>query len=115
MAKRPTRWTEEECERVVDVLTSFNGADEVCAVMGCDADELDRRCYQSFGESFADLMERYHTVGRVKVRQALFDSAMHGNAKALDTLAREQLGIGPVEVRRKLSDQGGSVAGDVDF
>ena len=40
---------------------------------------------------------------------------MHGNAKALDTLAREQLGIGPVEMRRKLSDAGSDKPGDVDF
>ena len=115
MAKRPTPWTDDEREQVIGILTSFNGADEVCAVMGCEVADLDRRCYQSFGEPFADLMERYHTVGRVKVRQALFDSAMHGNAKALDTLAREQLGIGPVEMRRKLSDAGSDKPGDVDF
>lgn len=103
MGKRLQPWSEEDRERVVGILTSFNGADEVCAMMHVDAEELDRRCYQSFGESFADLMERCHVTGRAMLRQALYESAMSGNAKALDTLSREQLGTGPVETRRRVA------------
>lgn len=115
MGKRPTPWTDEERQRVIDILTSFNGADEVCAVMDVDQSELDRRCYQSFGKPFADLAEQYHMVGKTKLRQALFDAAMAGNAKALDTLSREQLGTGPVETRRKLAGTGTAKQEEVDF
>ena len=54
-------------------------------------------------------------VGKTKLRQALFDAAMAGNAKALDTLSREQLGTGPVETRRKLAGTGTAKQEEVDF
>ena len=115
MAAKIKPWTEDECKKVEGILTSFNGAEEVCAVMGCEPGELDARCLQSFGTEFEDLMERYHTVGRSKLRQALFEGAMNGNAKALDTLAREQLGSGPVETRRRLNAAAAPIAKEVDF
>lgn len=116
MAKKSTRaWTQEEQEQVIAILTSFSGADEVCAVMECDPADLDRRCYQAFNAPFADVMERYHTVGRAKIRQALFDGAMNGNAKALDTLSREQLGTGPVETRKRVTGSIVSKQEEVDF
>lgn len=115
MAAKIKPWTEEECEKVEGILTSFNGAEEVCAVMGCEPEDLDARCLQSFDCKFEDLMARFHTVGRSKLRQALFEGAMSGNAKALDTLAREQLGSGPVETRRRLTAAATPGAKEVDF
>jgi predicted permease len=41
--------------------------------------------------------------------------AMEGNAKCLDTLAREQLGIGPVESRRRTAAKEQPAAEEVDF
>lgn len=97
-------WTEQDAEQVIGLLTTFSGADEVCAVMGCDKSELDRLCRESFDVDFKTAKDRYHAQGRAMLRKALFEQALDGSAKALDMLAREQLGIGPVETRKKVMD-----------
>ena len=101
MASRPEPWTEEQAKTVKDMLTCFNGPEEVCAAMECKRSDLNWLCRQAYGESFAATMERFHTVGRSLLRRAIFNAALEGNAKAVDTLAREQLGTGPVETRRR--------------
>lgn len=96
-------WTEEDVQQVVGLLTTFNGADEVCAVLGCAKDGLDALSHAAFGMPFADAEEVFHSQGRAMVRKALFDQAMDGSAKALEMLAREQLGMGPVETRKRVT------------
>lgn len=94
-------WTPQEAEQVAGLLTQFNGADEVCAVMGCAKEDLDALCADAFGMDFERTKETHAARGRALVRRALFQQAMEGNVKALDMLAREQLGLGPVEARKK--------------
>ncbi len=94
-------WTDKEAETVEDMLTCFNGAREVCAQMRCRQSDLNWLCRQAFGESFRQAQDRFQTIGRSLLRRAMFNAATEGNAKALDTLVREQLGIDPVSSRRK--------------
>lgn len=101
MTARPEPWTEEQAKTVKDMLTCFNDAEEVCAALECRRADLNWLCRQAFGEPFSTVRDRFHTVGRSLLRRAMFNAAIDGNAKALDTLAREQLGTGPVETRRK--------------
>lgn len=94
-------WTEEEVQQVVGLLTTFNGADEVCAVTGCDKSELDEFSRAAFDMDFETAKEHHHAQGRAMVRKALFEQALEGSAKALDMLARDQLKMGPVETRKR--------------
>lgn len=98
-------WTPEEAEQVQGILSQFNGAPEVCAIMGCDVADLDALCEQAFGMSFERAKETFAAQGRALVRKAIFAAAMEGNTKALDMLAREQLGMGAVEIRNRDKQQ----------
>ena len=97
-------WTEQETDKVRALLTQFNGLDEVCAVMGCDPSDLDELSLEAFGMAFEPARAKFAAIGRSILRKELMEQALDGNAKALDMLAREQLGIGPVELRAKSSD-----------
>lgn len=103
MAQRPNPWTEQQARDVESILTCFNGAAEVCAAMDCKEADLNWLCRQAFGLTFKQAKAKFQTVGRSLLRRALFNSAIEGNAKALDVLSREQLGTGPVEMRRKMA------------
>ncbi|MBR3384042.1 MAG: hypothetical protein IKG69_02350 [Atopobiaceae bacterium] len=96
-------WNEDEVQQVVGLLTTFNGADEVCAVLGCRKSQLDRLSRAAFGMRFELARKKFSGQGRAMVRKALFDQAMDGSAKALEMLAREQLGMGPVETRKRVT------------
>lgn len=109
-------WTEQEASDVKETLMCFNGADEVCATVGCKRDDLNWLCRQAFGMTFNQAEQRFQTVGRAQLRKALFSAALDGNAKALDTLVREQLGMGPVEARRRTAAKAKQAeAEEVDF
>lgn len=86
-------WTKEQADQVEGLLVQFNGASEVCAVMGCDVTELDGLCMQAFGMSFERSREKFAAVGRALLRKALMQQAIETGGRALDMLAREQLGI----------------------
>jgi len=109
-------WTDEQAREVKQTLMAFNGMAEVCAVVNCKAVDLNWLCRQAFGMPFRQAMENFQTVGRASLRRALFDAALDGNAKALDTLVREQLGMGPVEARRRTAAKAEQAqAEEVDF
>lgn len=112
---RPEPWSEKEAKQVEDMLTCFNGADEICCALNCRKDDLNWLCRQAFGKPFKDVEKRFRTVGQSLIRRAMFNAAMEGNAKCLDTLAREQLGIGPVESRRRTAAKEQPAAEEVDF
>ena len=115
-AREITPWTDAQAKDVEDILTCFNGADEVCAAMGCRKGDLNWLCRQAFGMTFKDAEQRFQTIGRSLLRRALFNAATDGNAKALDTLVREQLGMGPLEARRRTAAKAEQAkADDVDF
>lgn len=115
-AHTTTPWTEQQAKDVEDILTCFNGAEEVCAAMGCRKSDLNWLCRQAFGLTFKDAEARFQTIGRSLLRRALFNSAVDGNAKALDTLVREQLGMGPIEARKRtVAKAEQAKADDVDF
>ena len=118
MAARPQPWTEEQARTVENMLECFNDAEEVCAVMGCRKADLNWLCRQAFGVAFSVVRDKHHTIGRSLLRRAMFNAAIDGNAKALDTLAREHLGTGPVETRRRQAAKAKAEqakAEDVDF
>lgn len=96
-----TPWTDEEAEQVQGILSQFNDAPEVCAVMGCDPSELDALCIEAFDMTFERARDTFAAQGRALLRRALFSAAMDGNTKAIDMLAREQLGMGAVEMRHR--------------
>ena len=96
-----TEWTEDEVQQVVGLLTTFSGADEVCAVLGCRKSQLDKLSRAAFGMRFELARKKFSDQGRAMVRKALFEQAIEGSAKALDMIAREQLGMGPVETRKR--------------
>ena len=95
------KWTEEEAEQARGILTQFNGAAELAAVMGCDESDLDALCRGAFDLEFEEARETFAAQGRALLRRALWQQAQEGNTKALDMLAREQLGLGAVEQRRR--------------
>ena len=97
MAKRahPTPWTEDEAKKVEDILIKFNGPDSVCAVMGCNRDDLDYLCQQAFSEDFDHVYSRCRTVGETRLQCCLYDNALDGNMKAADMLARKYLDMKP--------------------
>lgn len=112
-------WDGQQADNVRGLLTQFNGAEEVCAVMGCEEGELDGLCLAAFSMDFATAKATFSAQGRAMVRRTLMQQALDGNMKALDMLAREQLGMGAVETRRRVI-QGDEEAkdaadGDDDF
>ena len=112
-------WDEQQADNVRGLLTQFNGAEEVCAVMGCEESQLDGLCIASLHMDFATAKATFSAQGRAMVRRTLMQQALDGNIKALDMLAREQLGMGAVETRRRVI-QGDEEAkdaadGDDDF
>ena len=94
-------WSPEDIEQVRGLLMQFNGAEEVCAVLGCDASDLDSLSAEAFGTGFEEARARFAAVGRAMLRKELMAQALGGNPKALDMLARDQLGMGPVEMRSR--------------
>lgn len=99
-------WTDEQIDTVKNLLMNFNGASEVCAVLSCSADELDLYCLHAFNMDFNTTKDFYAARGRAALRQTLMDEALDGNVKALDMLAREQLGMGAVEIRKNRIKEG---------
>lgn len=94
-------WDERQQKNVADLLRQFNGADEVCAVTGCSPDDLDALSEDAFKCSFEEARSVFAAQGRALVRQALMRQALDGNMKAIDMIAREQMGMGPVESRAR--------------
>jgi hypothetical protein len=101
-------WSKPEIEQVRALLTQFNGAAEVCAVMGCEPRDLDVLSLDAFGVDFEEARAKYAGIGRAMLRKELMAQALDGNPKALDMLAREQLGIGPVELRARAAQDDGA-------
>lgn len=94
------KWSDADAEQVRGLLTTFNGATEVCAVTGVEPSMLDELCLATFGHDFAATQATFAAQGRAMVRKQIFAQAMDGDTKCIDMLAREQLGMGPVEQRR---------------
>jgi len=82
-------------ENVKGLLTSGSGADEVCAVTGCEPADLDPLCKHAFGMGFAAAKKKFSTVGRAMFTKSLFEAACAGNAKAMDMYARTVMGFSP--------------------
>lgn len=99
MARKPEPWTDEEADRVVRLLRSFNDRDSVAAVMDVPPSALDALCEGAFGCDFDHAMARNAAIGKAELRSTLYEQAIDGNAKALDMLAREQLDMDPVKRR----------------
>ncbi len=99
-------WDEKQKVTVSELLRQFNDADEVCAVTGCSPDDLDAFSQDAFNCTFEQAKSVFAAQGRAMVRQALMQQAMEGNIKAIDMLARAQLGMGPVESRAKTIAKG---------
>lgn len=93
-------WDDDQKQLVANLLTAFNGGEEICASLDCKPSELDRLCKAAFGEPFEAFKARCASIGRAKLKSSLMKAALDGNAKALDMLAREQLGMDPVAARR---------------
>lgn len=94
-------WTEDQVSQVASLLMNFNGADEVCAMTETSPDDLDENSLAAFGCNFEQAKTAFAARGRAALRDALMSQAMSGNTKALEMLAREQLGMGAVEIRKK--------------
>ena len=94
-------WTKEQVADVAELLSTFCGADEVCAVTVCAPEDLDANTMAAFGCTFEQAKSVFAAQGRATLRRQLMDEATSGNMKALEMLAREQLGMGAVEVRAK--------------
>lgn len=103
------KWTQDEADQVRGLLQSYNDADAVCAVMDCKPEELDGLCRGAFGLGFEDAAHKYACIGDALLRKTLMQTALDGNPKSLDTMARKRLGTDPVASRRKAAkdaDQG---------
>lgn len=98
--KKVTAWSEEQAEQFCGLMQAFNAIDDVCAVMDCDIADLDGLCSKAFGLTFAQAEKKFHAQGRALIRKTMYKSALDGNTKALDMLAREQLGLDPVKSRQ---------------
>lgn len=94
-------WTDEDVENVKGLLTSGSGADEVCAVTGCEKKDLDKLCMKAFGRTFEDTKTRFNVMGRAMFNKALFEAACGGNAKAMDMYARTCMGYDPISTHGK--------------
>lgn len=106
-------WSEEDAENVRGLLTSGSGADEVCAVTGCEPADLDRLCREAFGQGFEDTARRFQTVGHAMFNKALFEAACGGNSKAMDMYARTRMGYDPVASHgRARRDDGAAQGGE---
>lgn len=112
-----TPWSKEEVDEVANLLRTFNGADEVCARMNCAPDELDDMCLDAFKVPFEQARVVFAAIGRSELRQTLMDKALSGDMKALDMLARSELGMGAVEVRSRhiAKDEDGDADADDAF
>lgn len=82
-------------------MEAFCEVSEVAATMGCEPGDLDGLCRDAFGHDASWCLSSFAAVGRARIRVTLMDEATSGNFKALDLVARDQLGMGPVESRRK--------------
>lgn len=88
-------WTEEQAGQARGLLTQFNGAAEVCAVLGCDEGDLDALCLAAFGADFERSMAMFQAQGRAMLRRQQFALAMEGDRAMLQTLGRQHLGQDP--------------------
>lgn len=100
-------WTKDEAARARGLMEAFCDADEVAATMGCEPGDLDGLCRDAFGHDASWCLSSFAAVGRARIRVTLMDEATSGNFKALDLVARDQLGMGPVESRRKAAQPKG--------
>lgn len=100
MATPRKTWTDEQADEARSLMEAFCTADEVCAAMGCGAERLDDLCRRAFGAPWAEASATLACAGRARLRRRLMADALDGNAKALDMLARQELGIDPVPSRR---------------
>ena len=94
-------WNDEQKAEAASLLRTFNGADEVCARLICSPDDLDSLAYDAWGVNFEQAKMVFAAIGRSELRQTLMEKALQGDMKALDMLARAELGMGAVEVRAK--------------
>jgi hypothetical protein len=112
-------WDDEQKKQVAGLLSAFNNDPEtVCAVMDCQMVDLDMLCLEAFGVDFAGAAHKYELIGKARLKTALFRSAEGGNAKAIDMLAREHLGLGATLTRREKAardEAARSKAEEVDF
>jgi len=97
---KPEPWDEKQVDEVERLLKAFNGPEAVAAVMDVPESALDRLCERAFGLDFAHAKAKFSAVGKANLRSTLYEQAVDGNAKALDMLAREQLGMDPVGRRK---------------
>lgn len=117
-AAKPTPWDDDQKQKVRNLLTKFCGDKEtICAVMECRQGDLNWLCRNAFGLTYAQAKEKFELEGKAKLRMAYYDAAIGGkNAKALEIVTREHLGIpGPVERRHKVLAEEEAKAKEVDF
>lgn len=95
-------WNEQDVENVKGVLASGSGRDEVCAITGCDAADLDSLCMKAFGMPYVAVEARYHAIGVAMVRKAMFEAACSGNAKAAE-MFKADVGKGATGAKEKPS------------
>lgn len=88
-------WTDEQAGQARGLLTQFNGADEVCAVLGCEPADLDALCLGAFGTDFERASATFQAQGRAMLRRQQFALAMEGDRAMLQTLGRQHLGQDP--------------------
>lgn len=94
-------WSPEEVAEAASLLRTFNGADEVCARLICAPEDLDSLSQDAWGVDFEQAKMVFAAIGRSELRQTLMAKALDGDMRALDMLARAELGMGAVEVRAK--------------
>lgn len=113
------KWDDEQRAQVEGLLTAFNGDREtVCAVMGCQDEDLDNICLETWGIDFEAAVHKFELIGRARLRSALFKSAVNGNAKAIDLLSREHLDMGATLTRKAKAEREAEAqrkAEEVDF
>ncbi|MBR3653220.1 MAG: hypothetical protein IKN60_04630 [Bacteroidales bacterium] len=101
--ERPKPWGDDECEKVKELIESgVTEPETIAAVMGCRVSDLGWLCNQAFHLTLKETLRKFSLMGVARVRQALFKAAIEDrNSKALDMFAREMLGLGAVETRRR--------------
>ncbi len=98
-------WTDADIEKARELLTKVNDCtiEIFSAVMHCTKPEARTLCRRAWDMSFEKAKEHWHLVGDALAECNIFDAAMEGNSKAIDTLTRRRFG-GPVEIRRKAAE-----------
>jgi hypothetical protein len=67
---------------------------EIASFFGCDTKTIQTRVKAEYGEKFSVIYKEKRRTGIISLRRIMYQKALAGNIRLIETLARHYLGIG---------------------